>query len=332
MPLVLSDSSTSEKHRRDDTNDKEVQKLLLLHRRFEKNAMRLFRNGLTEENRKEERNSVRRHSPVLTPRPGFTNLYELNNSPRKTHAGNFSKTFDLNREYSEQLLLARRDSNGEYISPSLGFAKDVNINKNIRRENTLRLPKLEGISPENKTIFYTTLPKMPPFPKMKERERKSQRKKEKQSCHMHINETNAVLRNDTCLTIRKLPSDPLLHRDVSQNGGGSSSTPLFQSAIDPIKDESTGFSSEVLSSNEGRLWLVPVVNIEIPSYRLGKPTNLDTRKCLTEDETERKMKRAARKETPQESKPAYKRNVHFSEFLHEIHLYSPLSTLSSKSK
>ena len=95
----------------------------------------------------------------------------------------------------------------------------------------------------------------------------------------------------------------------------------------------TLITTEAISTDEGCLWLVPVVNIEIPSYRLAKWNEIENGNLTTEEDQHKRLLKLQAGVGPgrasEDSQPKYKRNVHFSEFLHEIHLYSPISTTQS---
>lgn len=60
MPLALTGSSSAVK---DNRSYKEVQELLLLHRRYEEKAVRVFRKGLSDANRADEKHANNRPQP-----------------------------------------------------------------------------------------------------------------------------------------------------------------------------------------------------------------------------------------------------------------------------
>lgn len=91
-----------------------------------------------------------------------------------------------------------------------------------------------------------------------------------------------------------------------------------------------------MTMDEGQLLLVPFVNIEIPPYRLAKWNEVENGSLSVEGAGYREIQNNEESSNDRNNggatQPKYKRNVHFSEFLHEIHLYSPLSTHSVRSK
>lgn len=327
MPLALTGSPTSEKDKR---NYKEVQELLLLHRRYEEKAVRLFRKGLSVAETPDTKRQAHAQPTTITALDKAStethgNLKKL--SPR-LHCGDFTKPLYLNdKDYLKQLLL-EDEANGKFSDRSVAQRLDGNHNR-----AQLRLPKLDSIPPENKEIFYTTLPKMPPLPKIKETKVKAvkPRRKEKRGRHNSSTRSN-TLSSETCLTIRQLPRDHFMLHDFGSVGNSSSlNVPALPHIIRPREID---LSSKTASTDEGCLWLVPFVNIEIPPYRLANWNEIESG-CFSavEDEPKelQKLKAGVHSDgrTIEGSRPKYKRNVHFSEFLHQIHLYSPISTAQS---
>lgn len=328
MPLALTaGSSTTVKDKR---SYKEVQELLLLHRRYEEKAVRLFRKGLSDENRGNKRLQT---CEQIAANPASNNgLTAETRGPRKKALSklqheDLSKPIDLNdKEYFKQLLL-KSDANGNFV--------DDHTSTHSENRAQLRLPKLEGIPPENKEIFYTTLPKMPPLPKLKDSKVnaiKPHRKKKRN--RPNSRDESSTFSTETCLTIRQLPRDHVMLHDFG-NGVKTttsiSAVPTFPRITPPREMD---LSSEAITADDGHLWLVPFVNIEIPPYRLAKWDELENGSLSMEGGRHNDMQNGVTSDNKEieESQPKYKRNVHFSEFLHEIHLYSPISTQSTKSK
>lgn len=322
MPLALTGSSSAVK---DNRSYKEVQELLLLHRRYEEKAVRVFRKGLSDANRADEKHANNRPQPgKQLANPASSNGLTETRARRKKpstnlHDEDLSKPIYLNdQEYLQQLLL-KSDANRNIL--------DEHIVTHSEDRAQLILPKLEGIPPENKEIFYTTLPKMPPLPKIKDSKvnRIKLHSKKKRNRQYSRNEPSTFTA-ETCLTVRQLPRDHFMLHDSSS----ISAVPQFPRITPPREIE---LSSEAITTDEGHLWLVPFVNIEIPPYRLAKWNELENGSYSTEGVRHQEMQNgvSSDKREIEDSQPKYKRNVHFSEFLHEIHLYSPISTQSTKS-
>lgn len=322
MPLALTGSSSAVK---DNRSYKEVQELLLLHRRYEEKAVRVFRKGLSDANRADEKHANNRPQPgKQLANPASSNGLTETRARRKKpstnlHDEDLSKPIYLNdQEYLKQLLL-KSDANGNIL--------DEHIVTHSEDRAQLILPKLEGIPPENKEIFYTTLPKMPPLPKIKDSKVNTIKlhSKKKRNRKYSRNEPSTFTA-ETCLTVRQLPRDHFMLHDSSS----ISAVPQFPRISPPREIE---LSSEAITTDEGHLWLVPFVNIEIPPYRLAKWNELENGSYSTEGVRLKEMQNgvSSDKREIENSQPKYKRNVHFSEFLHEIHLYSPISTQSTKS-
>lgn len=322
MPLALTGSSSAVK---DNRSYKEVQELLLLHRRYEEKAVRVFRKGLSDANRADEKHANNRPQPgKQLANPASSNGLTETRARRKKpstnlHDEDLSKPIYLNdQEYLRQLLL-KSDANGNIL--------DEHIVTHSEDRAQLILPKLEGIPPENKEIFYTTLPKMPPLPKIKDSKVNTIKlhSKKKRNRQYSRNEPSTFTA-ETCLTVRQLPRDHFMLHDSSS----ISAVPQFPRITPPREIE---LSSEAITTDEGHLWLVPFVNIEIPPYRLAKWNELENGSYSTEGVRHQEMQNgvSSDKREIENSQPKYKRNVHFSEFLHEIHLYSPISTQSTKS-
>lgn len=322
MPLALTGSSSAVK---DNRSYKEVQELLLLHRRYEEKAVRVFRKGLSDANRADEKHANNRPQPgKQLANPASSNGLTETRARRKKpstnlHDEDLSKPIYLNdQEYLQQLLL-KSDANRNIL--------DEHIVTHSEDRAQLILPKLEGIPPENKEIFYTTLPKMPPLPKIKDSKVNTIKlhSKKKRNRQYSRNEPSTFTA-ETCLTVRQLPRDHFMLHDSSS----ISAVPQFPRITPPREIE---LSSEAITTDEGHLWLVPFVNIEIPPYRLAKWNELENGSYSTEGVRHQEMQNgvSSDKREIENSQPKYKRNVHFSEFLHEIHLYSPISTQSTKS-
>jgi len=329
MPLALTGSSTPVKDKR---SYKEVQELLLLHRRYEEKAVRLFRKGLSDEETPDMKRQPHAQSTANTLLSnGSADTRGNLKYSSKLHRKNLTKPLHHNdNDYLEHLLF-KNDANRNFVDRSVTQSKWEDNNSRAQ----LRLPKLEGIPPENKEIFYTALPKMPPLPKLKETKVKAIKppRKKKRSWHNSRKELSS-LSSETCLTIRQLPRDHFMLHDFG-NGANSSSSisnvPTFPRITRPIERD---LSSEAITSDEGRLWLVPIVDIEIPSYRLAKWNEIENGSLSIEEDKRRELQQlkggaGSDKRAIEDSQPNYKRNVHFSEFLHEIHLYSPISTAQS---
>lgn len=322
MPLALTGSSSAVK---DNRSYKEVQELLLLHRRYEEKAVRVFRKGLSDANRADEKHANNRPQPgKQLANPASSNGLTETRARRKKpstnlHDEDLSKPIYLNdQEYLQQLLL-KSDANRNIL--------DEHIVTHSEDRAQLILPKLEGIPPENKEIFYTTLPKMPPLPKIKDSKVNTIKlhSKKKRNRQYSRNEPSTFTA-ETCLTVRQLPRDHFMLHDSSS----ISAVPQFPRITPPREIE---LSSEAITTDEGHLWLVPFVNIEIPPYRLAKWNELENGSYSTDGVRHQEMQNgvSSDKREIEDSQPKYKRNVHFSEFLHEIHLYSPISTQSTKS-
>lgn len=322
MPLALTGSSSAVK---DNRSYKEVQELLLLHRRYEEKAVRVFRKGLSDANRADEKHANNRPQPgKQLANPASSNGLTETRARRKKpstnlHDEDLSKPIYLNdQEYLQQLLL-KSDANRNIL--------DEHIVTHSEDRAQLILPKLEGIPPENKEIFYTTLPKMPPLPKIKDSKVNTIKlhSKKKRNRQYSRNEPSTFTA-ETCLTVRQLPR----HHFMLHDSSSISAVPQFPRISPPREIE---LSSEAITTDEGHLWLVPFVNIEIPPYRLAKWNELENGSYSTEGVRHQEMQNgvSSDKREIEDSQPKYKRNVHFSEFLHEIHLYSPISTQSTKS-
>lgn len=329
MPLALTGSSTSVKDKRDY---KEVQELLLLHRRYEEKALRLFRKGLSDEAPETARQSRAQSVVADTPlNNGSTKAQSnLKKYSPKSHRENLTKPLYLNdKDYLKQLLL-KSDANGNFVDRS-----ESNWNGTTNTRAQLRLPKLESIPPENKEIFYTTLPKMPPLPKLKEAKVKAikpQRKK-KRSRHNSRDESS-TFSSETCLTIRQLPRDHFMLHDFGNGTNSSSSISTVPTFPRITPSQEIELSSKAITTDEGCLWLVPFVNIQIPPYRLAKWNELENGSLPAAGDKRKDLEMlkagaGSDNRTIGDSRPKYKRNVHFSEFLHEIHLYSPIATAQS---
>ena len=333
MPLAWTKSSSSVKEKR---NYKEVQELLLLHKRYEEKAVRLFRKGLSDTSRAEETRDRKRRSCAQSAADlnAFDNgstkarVCRKKYSPNLHHKDSHKPHYLNDKDYLKQILL-KSDDNLNFPDRSVA---QIHWEDTTTRAQ-LRLPKLDSIPPENKEIFYTTLPKMPPLPKLKDTKAetvKSHRKK-KRNRHNSCNETN-TFSSETCLTVRQLPRDHFMLHDFG-NGTSSSSTISTASSFPRITAQrEMDITSKAITSEEGRLWLVPIVNIEIPPYRLAKWNEVENGNSSAEEDKLKTLQiKGVRSDnrTVEDSHPKYKRNVHFSEFLHEIHLYSPISTAQS---
>ena len=321
--MALTGSSSSVKDKR---GYKDLQELLLLHRRYEEKAVRIFRKGLSDANRADEKHATNttQTGKQLANSATIDGLTEMRarhkKPPSNLHHEDLPKPIHLNdQEYLKQLLL-RSEANGNIFD-------EHNVTRSANRAQLI-LPKLEGIPPENKEIFYTTLPKMPPLPKVKDTKFntvKPHRKKTHKRQSSRRNEPSTFAA-ETCLTVRQLPSDHFMLHDSSS----ISAVPQF-SRISPPRE--IDLSSKAITTDEGHLWIVPFVNIEIPPYRLAKLNGLENGRSSTEGVRHKETQNgvSSDKREIENSQPKYKRNVHFSEFLHEIHLYSPISAQSTKS-
>ena len=323
--MALTGSSSSVKEKR---GYKDLQELLLLHRRYEEKAVRIFRKGLSDANRDDEKQATNRtQAGKQLANRATSNGTETSSRHKKPlstssnlHHEDLSPPIFLNdQEYLKQLLL-KSEANGNTFD-------EHNVTHSEDRAQLI-LPKLEGIPPENKEIFYTTLPKMPPLPKIKDSKFstvKSHRKKTHNRQSSRRNEPSTFAA-ETCLTVRQLPSDHFMLHDSSS----ILAVPKFPHISPPREIE---LSSEAITTDEGQMWLVPFVNIEIPPYRLAKWNELENRSSSTEGVRHKVTQNGVSSEKGEieGSQPKYKRNVHFSEFLHEIHLYSPISAQSINS-
>ena len=323
--MALTGSSSSMKDKR---GYKDLQELLLLHRRYEEKAVRIFRKGLSDANSADEKHANNRTQPPCkqlansATSNGLTETRARHKKPSSNlHHEDLSKPIFLNdQDYLRQLLL-KSEADGNLFDGH-------NAVTHSEDRAQLILPKLEGIPPENKEIFYTTLPKMPPLPKLKDSKvntAKPHRKKTRSRKYSQHNE-HGTFAAETCLTVRQLPSDHFMLHDSS-----SISAVKHFPRISPPRE--IDLSSEAITTDEGHFWLVPFVNIEIPPYRLAKWNELENGSSSTEGVRHREMQNGVTsdKRENEDSQPKYKRNVHFSEFLHEIHLYSPISAQSTQS-
>lgn len=325
MPLALTGSPTAVKDKR---SYKEVQELLLLHRRYEEKAVRIFRKGLSDANSADEKQVNRRPQACeqLANHASNNGLTESRGRRKKASSKHedVSKPIYLNdKDYLKQLLI-KSDGNGNFVN-------DYTVTHSEDRA-TLVLPKLECIPPENKEIFYTTLPKMPPLPKIKDSKVNTIKphRKKKRTLLNSRNEPS-TFSAETCLTVRQLPRDHFMLREFGNgmNSSSISAVPKFPRITPPREMD---LSSEAITTDEGHLWLVPFVNIEIPPYRLAKWNELENGSLSIEGRSQMQNGVSSDYKEVQDSQPKYKRNVHFSEFLHEIHLYSPISAQSTKSR
>jgi hypothetical protein len=104
-------------------------------------------------------------------------LLERNEDFRANYkrARHFQQLILLHKRYEEDALSRRIDNSSrvnylnddEYISGLLAKSEkgQPSDGRNFKGERlSLRLPKMESISAENKAIFYTTLPKIPSLP------------------------------------------------------------------------------------------------------------------------------------------------------------------------
>ena len=326
MPMALTGSSSSMKDKR---GYKDLQELLLLHRRYEEKAVRIFRKGLSDANRADEKQATNRTQTckrLANPATsnGLTETRARHKQPSSTSSnlqyGDLSKPIYLNdKEYLRQLLLkseANSNLNNEHNAT------------HFEDRAQLILPKLEGIPPENKEIFYTTLPKMPPLPKLRDSKFNTVKPHRKKTHNRQSTRRNepSTFAAETCLTVRQLPRDHFMLHDSSS----ISAVQQFPRISPPREID---LSSEAITTDERHLWLVPFVNIEIPPYRLAKWNELENESSSTEGVRHKESQNGVSSDKTEikDSQPKYKRNVHFSEFLHEIHLYSPISTQSTKS-
>ena len=326
MPMALTGSSSSMKDKR---GYKDLQELLLLHRRYEEKAVRIFRKGLSDANRADEKQATNRTQTckrLANPATsnGLTETRARHKKPSSTSSnlqyGDLSKPIYLNdKEYLRQLLL-KSEANSNL--------KNEHNATHFEDRAQLILPKLEGIPPENKEIFYTTLPKMPPLPKLRDSKFNTVKPHRKKTHNRQSTRRNepSTFAAETCLTVRQLPRDHFMLHDSSS----ISAVQQFPRISPPREID---LSSEAITTDERHLWLVPFVNIEIPPYRLAKWNELENGSSSTEGVRHKESQNgvSSDKKEIKDSQPKYKRNVHFSEFLHEIHLYSPISTQSTKS-
>lgn len=297
----------------------DVKELLLLHRRYETSALRSFRRGLTDLSISDKRGKRTRK---ITDGDRISTLHEETHRTSKCKQSD-SLTKGKSLEDSEYLaqIISKIDGNGELSNFS-------SLAECVPKPNALRLPKLESIPKENKAIFYTTLPSIPALPKLKE-PRTAPRIIKRVNKKYQKSDIGHYCQPDGCLTVRQLPRDHSMLRDfgainaveVANYSTEDSPTLCITSSVDVASTEQHKASTEQL------LWLVPVVEQsgEQP-FRLTKSagSELDVRRRVSNKEKKGSEKRHEDKE---ESKtPKYKRNVHFSEYLHEIHLYTPLST------
>lgn len=112
------------------SDERSAYQLIELHKRFEEDAVRHHRNGYTSP-REDKINELRDNS---------------NHSLARKVEHNFPKAkFHNDEDYFQELMRTQQDES---------------MNSK-RAQLTLRLPKLENISPENKAIFYTALPVIP---------------------------------------------------------------------------------------------------------------------------------------------------------------------------
>lgn len=327
MPLALTGSSATTM--KDKRSYNEVQELLLLHRRYEEKAVRIFRKGLSDTNKLDEGQT---NAGRLQPREQQMAINSSNSGSAKTLTRHKKTSKKLphdelpkplyinDKDYLRQLLLKRDPYEDIADSNTVSHSED---------RAQLRLPKLEGIPPENKEIFYTTLPKMPSLPKIRDSKVGSinPRRKKKRISQNYQRGESSTFSAANCLTIRQLPRDHFMLQNQSTS---ITSLPTnFPVGISPQ-------SPERMTMDEGQLWLVPLVNIEIPPYRLARWNEVENGSLTVEGagyrETQNNEESSNNKSSGGLRQPKYKRNVHFSEFLHEIHLYSPISTHSTRSK
>lgn len=326
MPLALTGSPEAD---RESRTYKDVQELLLLHRHYEQKAMHLFRKGLSVE---ETSDVIRRsHAQLSSKNSSFD---KSSTDTREKRKDSTTHLYFNDRDYLKQLLLKDTGQSVDFVDCSLAPKRT-----DTHSRTQLRLPKLDSIPPENKEIFYTTLPKMPPLPKLKEKNVPSIKLhgKKKRNRQASCNESRPFSGSaEKCLSIRQLPRDHFMLRDY----GGSTLSSMLK--VPKISRSSRPSEIELNSegsadADKGCVWIVPVVNIDVPPYRLENWKEIENeagfltkgnKHSIEKQQLQVGLHRSERKEN-EDSEPKYKRNVHFSEFLHEIHLYSPNSTSQS---
>lgn len=128
---------------------RDLQQLILLHKRFEEDALRFFRRGYVSPPRNSTEN-----------KPEETRLNFARDLSRRMMLGYFPRV-----DYG---------NDDDYMMELLGNYEGGKLDKNhgFKSERlALKLPRMETISAENKAIFYTTLPKIPSFPAKTENKR-----------------------------------------------------------------------------------------------------------------------------------------------------------------
>ena len=292
LPPAESSVWKRSKHYRD------VRELLLLHKRYEVDAMRALKRSKTSIDQDKEK---RRQRIARTASAGGNAGVSL--EPRKDKKKN--SVCGMDSGYLSQIM------------SGIGSDRGLKLVTTPPRPKALRLPKLDCIPQGSKAIFYTNLPCMPALPSVKE-PKSSPRSAKRINRTDHKSGVRQYALPEGCLKVRQLPSDHAMLRDggsVTASGNNDCSKSALQ--IANRSDDISGERSHT-AVGEGLYWLVPV--LDESSFRLNRKSG---EKPTNKYNNDRAKKQGTSQET---ATPKYKRSVHFSEFLHEVHLYTPVST------
>ncbi|XP_032230662.1 uncharacterized protein LOC116614133 [Nematostella vectensis] len=272
----------------------DFKKLLDLHKRFEDHATRIIRHGVVEI-RETESGAPASQVPAST----------IDLLPRKK--------FLNDREYMKELFY-RND---------VVVTGPESVNTNPRKANFLRLPVLDGISSENKAIFYTALPRIPSLKVSTVNARKpkdvlNRRKKVQKDTHWEEKSKKLIRDTKKCLKVMPLLSNGEHPNSIFTSVDGGNHIIGFP-VLPGIAPESS--QSDIRGVTDIQVWVIPYGG-HVTLQEIG----LKGKAVKAKDKAGSRDKRKRKTDVA----PKYKKNVHFSEFLHEVHLYSPAPTRSRR--
>lgn len=328
----------------------DAHELLIMHKRFEQNAARRMfdRGGLADLGHQcqsfQTSNSRIAHNRDRIPNR-FPNVLQGVDHGKKLRK---SKCFKDNG-YLEQLVPKREishppDKNENIDSRLLDLSP--NHNSKDHQSNLLRLPKFSSLPPENKEIFYTQLshiPSLPRFPEIKTQIKQSAKRKVTQK--RQLKDDSNQLEADKCLQIHALLRNRKAFHDNTAASSGKtvklmnfpSARELFNSQKAKTKRDGSNLNVLNFLSAENKVtpkifrWSNFADGQTIPGTSV-KDMNFSNapHKTASVAVMEKTVGSTILKEklTAAECKKLnvkLQRTVRFSEFLQEVHFYSPIN-------
>ena len=326
----------------------DVQELLVMHKRLEENAFRrVIGRGLLDlepccRSVKSGNNSGKKFSSI-----GANVSRNFNKASQTAEQDKLRKTkYSSGKGYLDQLMTKEKISHqhgNEHTAGLLDLRKSSN---DISKSTSLRLPKFTSLPPENKEIFYTRLScisALSRLPEIKMQTRQTTTRKVTRKTQIKYGQSNEL--GESCLHVRALLGNDNELSAITAVGSANTEKNERTMSFPSVKEI---FATEKADKKQGArqtnlLYLFPTENhTKLERFRLSsgaRGTVPVTMRNITQrapQQTERAVMvengagNLLAKINDENNKLKDKRNVHFSEFLHEVHLYSPY-TASEKS-